>query len=514
MKSQKGINIMKINISVASNIIWAFIFILNSTSLNGISKAQTPTETTTEIPTETPSETPTSTPSRTPVIQTPVTPTPGYLQWPRSDAEPTYSGRVNSSFGEYRSDHFHAGIDIPRGEEEFAIACVDGIVIDRDYYEGAGNVVSLLDSNGYIVNYLHLSDTGFTTDFPPIDSTVTKGSSIGRIGNTGANYPYHLHLELCSILPTPGPNYRSRADAYNPLSWLDPPWTPTPTSGNRPPFLNNLYVVPEGSGSEIWVNTPAPYLTPLPDPHKTIQIPLPFQTTPTPKVFHARGKLQFMLDTFDRINDPGSKCGVYDVGYKVAGESEWKYRLQFEEIPKDFISKEELVFQKGPPASSGVHPTRFIYRLFMPVSETPTPTPPMVIEAEPTHLGVFNTLDYPNGTPVVLRFEVKSKELHGFPARIPKVEEIVIIPDNPTFWVDCENGDDDNPGTDPLHPIKSLSKALFWSGPGDRIFIAPGMCNAATGQGFPLGMVDGVVLELGSFIPIHSSFQARMVHII
>ena len=74
---------MKINISVASNIIWAFIFILNSTSLNGISKAQTPTETTTEIPTETPAETPT----RTPVIQTPVTPTPGYLQWPRSDGK-------------------------------------------------------------------------------------------------------------------------------------------------------------------------------------------------------------------------------------------------------------------------------------------------------------------------------------------------------------------------------------------------------------------------------------------
>ena len=426
------------------------------------------------------------------------------------------AGLVNSTFGEFRSNHFHAGINVPGGDEQFAHACVDGIILFREKDRGkAGNVVGILDSNGYLIIYAHLSDKGFYDDFPPKDAVVNVYTPVGRISNTGdLQYSPHLHLEIRNILPTPDPGYEEKADAYNPLSWLDPPWTPTPTSGNRPPFLNNLYVVPEGSGSEIWVNTPAPYLTPLPDPHKTIQIPLPFQTTPTPKVFHARGKLQFMLDTFDRINDPGSKCGVYDVGYKVAGESEWKYRLQFEEIPKDFISKEELVFQKGPPASSGVHPTRFIYRLFMPVSETPTPTPPMVIEAEPTHLGVFNTLDYPNGTPVVLRFEVKSKELHGFPARIPKVEEIVIIPDNPTFWVDCENGDDDNPGTDPLHPIKSLSEALFWSGPGDRIFIAPGMCNAATGQGFPLGMVDGVVLELGSFIPIHSSFQARMVHII
>lgn len=111
-----------------------------------------------------------------------------------------------------------------------------------------------------------------------------------------------------------------------------------PTSGNQPPFLMNLFAVPEGSGSEIWVNSPASYLTPLTDPHRSIQIPLPFQTTPKPKVFHAPGKLQFMLDTFDRINDPGSKCGVYAIDYKVSGESEWKYQLQFEEIPNEFCS--------------------------------------------------------------------------------------------------------------------------------------------------------------------------------
>jgi hypothetical protein len=477
---------MKINKLFASNIAWALVLILSSATLNGISNAQTPT----------------STPTRTPVIQTPVTPTPGYLQWPRSDAEPTYSGRVNSSFGEYRSDHFHAGIDIPGGEEQYAIACVDGVILFRENQGSAGNVVGILDSNGYLINYLHLSGTNFHSEFPPKDTFVSAGTPIARIGNTGVSYGPHLHLEIRNVLPTPDPGYEEKADSYNPLSWLEPPWTPTPTSGNRPPFLNNLYVVPEGSGSEIWVQTPAPYMTPLPDPHKSIQIPLPFQATPTPKVFHARGKLQFMLDTFDRINDPGSKCGVYDIGYNVSGESQWKYRLQFEEIPKEFISNEELVFQKGPPASSGIGPTRYVYRLFMPYSETPTPTPPMVIEAEPTHLGVFNTLDYPNGTPVVLRFEVKSKDLQGFPVSTPKVEEIIIIPDNPTIWVDCENGDDSNPGTDPLHPIKSLSLALSWSGPGDRIFIAPGMCNAATGQSFPLEMVDGVVLEgSGYFYP-------------
>ncbi len=483
---------MKINKLFAINIAWALILILSSTCLNIISKAQTPTET----PTVTPTETPTSTPTRTPVIQTPVTPTPGYLQWPRSDASPN-AGCVNSSFGEYRSTHFHAGIDIPGGEEQYALACVDGIILFREKNRGkAGNVVGILDSNGYLIIYAHLSNNGFEDEFPNEDAAITVSTPVGRIGNTGdPSYKPHIHLELRNVLQTPNPKYDERADAYNPLSWLEPPWTPTPTSGNRPPYLMDLYVVPEGSASKIWAKTPAPYFTPLPEPHNSIRIPLPAQTTPTPKVFHARGRLQFMLDAWDRINYGSSKCGVYDIGYYVVGESDWKYRLQFEEIPREFIGKEELVFQKGPPASSGIGPTRYVYRLFMPHSDIPTPTPPMVIEAEPTHLGVFNTLDYPNGTPVVIRFEAKPKNIPGFPPPTPKVEEIVIIPDNPTLWVDCENGDDNNTGRDVLSPLKSIDLALYLSLPGERILVAPGICGQSTGQVFPLDIPADIILE-------------------
>lgn|GEM_PF-6997954 len=149
-----------------SNILYAFLLIISSACLTDISKAQTPTETPTdtpaetptktptETPTETPSETPTFTPTRTPVIQTPVTPVFGYLQWPRSDAV-LNAGLINSSFGEFRSTHFHAGIDIPGGEEQFALACVDGIILFREKGRGkAGNVVGILDSSFAPLRYL------------------------------------------------------------------------------------------------------------------------------------------------------------------------------------------------------------------------------------------------------------------------------------------------------------------------------------------------------------------------
>lgn len=496
---------MRFSILYASNIICAFLLIISSACLTGNSKAQTPTETPTDTPSETPTETPTATPpdtptfspTRPPVFQTPVTPVPGYLQWPRSDALPN-AGLVNSTFGEFRSEHFHNGIDIPGGEEQYALACVDGVILFRESQGSAGNVVGILDSNGYLNIYLHLSGTNFYTEFPPKDTFVSAGTPIARVGNTGISYGPHLHLEIRSVLPTPNPGYKEKADSYNPLSWLSPPWTPTPTSGNRPPYLSNLYVVPEGSGSGIWVKTPAPYMTPLPEPNKSIQIPLPFKTTPTPKVFHARGRLQFMLDAYDKINDPGSKCGVYDIGYKVSGENDWKYRIQFEEIPREFISKEELVFQKGPPAAShiGKPATKYIYRLFMPYSETPTPTPPMVIEAEPTNKGVFNTLDYPNGTPVVLRFEVKSKAIPGFPDPTPKFEEISIIPSNPDLWVDCDLGNDSmNDCSDPLNPCRTITHALDSAIPGDVIFVAPGFCQDTDGEVFPLNLKEGVTIE-------------------
>ena len=94
---------------------------------------------------------------------------------------------MNSSFGEYRSDHFHAGIDIPRGEEEFAIASVDGVVLFRENQGSAGNVVGILDSNGYLINYLHLSGTNFYSEFPPKGTFVSAGTPIARVGNTGSS---------------------------------------------------------------------------------------------------------------------------------------------------------------------------------------------------------------------------------------------------------------------------------------------------------------------------------------
>ena len=477
---------MKLN----SRMQWLLVFLL-FTHLAWIEQvfAQTPTPSSTDTPSPFPTVT---------VTPSPVTPFPGYFQWPRDVNTGQNAKSINSSFGEFRSSHFHMGVDIPGGNELFALAAANGTVVTRrSNVQGAGNIVSILDNNGILINYYHLSHSGFTTDFPNEQTPVAVGTPIGKIGGTGTGgqqqYTPHIHFEVRSVLPVPSPDYDYRDKGYNPLSWLEPPWTPTPTTGNRPPYQNYIYAVPDNENSKIWVKTPAPYAEPLATPLNSMKIHLPPQTTPTPKVFHARGKFQFMMDTWDRINHTRGKCGVYEVGYKVEGESAWKYQIQFEEIPRDFKNDVKLIYNTGPPSESHIDPTRFIYRLFMPDG---TPTPPMVVEAEPTNIGVFDTKDYPNGTPVVLRFEAKTKGLIGFPSPTPKVEEIIIIPSNADRWVNCETGDDFmNDCTDDANPCLTITHALNIASPGDVIAVAPGYCQDTDGEVFPLVMKEGVTIE-------------------
>lgn len=125
---------------------------------------------------------------------------------------------ITSSFGEYRANHFHGGIDFStNGEEGYEVLAVgDGYVrrIRREPY-GYGRVLylDLIDGRtavcGHLIRFsrnLKIEDalikvceergTSFPGDIylnPPIK--VAKGDVIGYSGGLGAGSP-HLHFEL------------------------------------------------------------------------------------------------------------------------------------------------------------------------------------------------------------------------------------------------------------------------------------------------------------------------------
>jgi len=126
--------------------------------------------------------------------------------------------RLAGSFGELRSNHFHAGIDIKSktGEEGDLIRATASGFVSRIKIQrgGYGQVLYIDHPNGYTSVYAHLRDFAdtlrqFINDkqfenrsyeidiYPePNRFTFNQGEVIGLMGNTGRSYGPHLHFEI------------------------------------------------------------------------------------------------------------------------------------------------------------------------------------------------------------------------------------------------------------------------------------------------------------------------------
>ena len=140
--------------------------------------------------------------------------------YPQGDfIAPTGGGlKLSGTFGELRSNHFHAGIDIKAkdgrvGEEIYAIA--EGYVSRIKVQSGGyGNVLYVNHPNGYTSVYAHLlkfpeqveayvrsqqySKRSFEVDLFPSSSKflVKQGEVIGWLGVSGRSFGPHLHFEI------------------------------------------------------------------------------------------------------------------------------------------------------------------------------------------------------------------------------------------------------------------------------------------------------------------------------
>ena len=102
-----------------------------------------------------------------------------------------YSSRNNPVTHE---KEFHAGVDYRAKKGTIVVAAADGIVFIARKEGNYGNLIAINHLNGYETTYAHLDQILVRED-----QQVTKGDTIGTVGNTGRSTGDHLHFEIAYL---------------------------------------------------------------------------------------------------------------------------------------------------------------------------------------------------------------------------------------------------------------------------------------------------------------------------
>jgi len=244
----------------------------------------------------------------------------GYFR-PPLDIELNLSG----TFGELRSNHFHAGIDFRtmQMEGKAVYAAADGYVSRIKIAGGGyGKALYLTHPNGYVTVYAHLRKfddavqryvlkeqydrKSFEVDlFPgPGELSFRKGDTIALSGNTGSSGGPHLHFEIRD---------GNMQDALNPL--LFGISIPDAT----PPIINSLMVYPEEGNSRVnGKRFRASFVVKkLGGSCRLI----------TPDTIRLVGPVSFGISSWDEFNRGQNKNGLYSVELLVDSVTHFAYRF-------------------------------------------------------------------------------------------------------------------------------------------------------------------------------------------
>jgi hypothetical protein len=248
----------------------------------------------------------------------------GYL-WP-TDA----SRKITSSFAEYRSAHFHGGIDISTngttGHKVFAVQ--DGYLYRiRITPNGYGKMLYIRHPDGYLSTYAHLqSFTGRIAELARAEQyragsyeidlihdapvvRIKKGELIAYTGDTGFGPP-HLHFEI-------------RDPEMNPVNPLLGNSFRTPD--NIPPTISRFMVRPLTAGSSVNDGQGPKVYSRFPRKDGSYRIP---------ERIRVSGEVGLAVETKDRSNGVGGRTGVYTMELLIDGRREFHSALNAVPIGK------------------------------------------------------------------------------------------------------------------------------------------------------------------------------------
>lgn len=233
------------------------------------------------------------------------------------------------NFGELRTNHFHAGIDIKTegviGKKVFATA--DGYISRiKVQHSGYGKVIYIDHPNGYTTTYAHLNafsdkvdkflkkeqykEQSYTLDWYPDSGVIAikKGELIALSGNSGGSGGPHLHFEIRET---------KSEHALNVLLFG------MPIKDNIKPIIRGVRIYPLDEESTVNNIPKAQYFKSFVN-----GVSNSLQSIPT-----VSGKIGFGIETLDKINGADNRCGVYNIKLQIDGKL--VYEQKMDRIPFD-----------------------------------------------------------------------------------------------------------------------------------------------------------------------------------
>ncbi len=216
---------------------------------------------------------------------------------------------LSGTFGEFRTNHFHAGIDIKtQGREGIEVKASASGYISRIRVNtyGYGKVLYITHPNGYQTVYAHLKKFAPEIEkfvkakqyqnekyevqfFPkPEDFPVEQLELIGYSGNSGSSGGPHLHFEIRDELSRP----------MNPfLFGLDN------AKDTTSPTIRNVYAYTASPNAHINFKQGRTKLKLVKQSNGNFKVP----------EIKAAGKLFFGVEAYDRLDYAFNKNGYYEV---------------------------------------------------------------------------------------------------------------------------------------------------------------------------------------------------------
>jgi len=245
--------------------------------------------------------------------------------WSQSYLWPTNaSDYLTSSFCEYRSGHYHAGIDIKTWNTEGyrCYAAADGKIVKiRVSPFGYGKVLYLKMNDGRTAVYAHLQrftkkiekeirrlqieKQKYTITWHPKNLRVKKGEIIAYSGQTGIGVP-HLHFEIRDKSGVP----------LNPLKFYK-----GKIKDQTAPKLLELLIIPQDENSRI-NGSFIPKMFPLKLMNNNIYI--------IKDALFIKGKIGLALRGFDRADGIYNKFSFYN--FSLSADEKKLFEAQYDKI--------------------------------------------------------------------------------------------------------------------------------------------------------------------------------------
>ncbi len=232
---------------------------------------------------------------------------------------------LSGTFGELRSNHFHAGIDIKTNQQQGlpVYAAADGFVSRIKVSPwGYGKALYVTHPNGFTTVYAHLRNFNeeideyikamqyqrrkFDIELFPLRSkfVIKQGEVVAHSGNSGGSSAAHLHFEI---------RESGTEKPVNPLLFG------FPVKDTREPSIKSIFVYDFGKLKNV--SDPMEFRTLRTGTHYTL-------TRDVAKV--NSNKIGIGIKTFDKLNGANNENGPYALTIKV--DSSVIYRFEAEKF--------------------------------------------------------------------------------------------------------------------------------------------------------------------------------------